>query len=275
MSKKLGFMQGRLVKDEKNLIQSFPTKNWIKEFSIANQLGLKKMEWTIDRKNILKNPLFNKDQIIKIKKLSKTNDLKIESVTCDFFMQRPFFKIKNKEKMSIEISLLKSLIKLSKKIGIKYFILPLVDNSSINNKKEEQVLIKELIKVSKILKNNKQKILFEIDYPPIKLKNFIKKFSPAVFGINYDLGNSASNGYDLKDEIDYFKYVNNVHIKDRKLNGHTVPLGKGHANFDFFFKNMKKINYKGNFILQTARGKNDISEIKKNLIFLKKFNFFN
>ena len=47
MSKKLGFMQGRLVKDEKNLIQSFPTKNWVKEFSIANQLGLKKMEWIL------------------------------------------------------------------------------------------------------------------------------------------------------------------------------------------------------------------------------------
>ena len=56
MSKKLGFMQGRLVKDEKNLIQSFPTKNWVKEFSIANQLRLRKMEWTIDRTNILKNP---------------------------------------------------------------------------------------------------------------------------------------------------------------------------------------------------------------------------
>ena len=267
-------MQGRLVKDEKNLIQSFPTKNWVKEFSIANQLGLKKMEWTIDRKNILKNPLFNKNQIIKIKKLSKVNDLKIESITCDFFMQRPFFKIKNRKKMSIEISLLKMLIKLSKKIGIKYFILPLVDNSSINSKKEEQILIKELIKASKILKKNKQKILFEIDYPPTKLKNFIKKFPPLVFGINYDLGNSASNGYDLKEEIDYFKYVKNIHIKDRKLNGPTVPLGKGDADFNFFFKSMKKINYKGNFILQTARGKNDINEIKKNLSFLKKFKFF-
>ena len=274
MSKNLGFMQGRLVKDEKNLIQSFPTKNWVKEFSIANQLGLKKMEWTIDRKNILKNPLFNKNQIIKIKKLSKVNDLKIESITCDFFMQRPFFKIKNRKKMSIEISLLKMLIKLSKKIGIKYFILPLVDNSSINSKKEEQILIKELIKASKILKKNKQKILFEIDYPPTKLKNFIKKFPPLVFGINYDLGNSASNGYDLKEEIDYFKYVKNIHIKDRKLNGPTVPLGKGDADFNFFFKSMKKINYKGNFILQTARGKNDINEIKKNLSFLKKFKFF-
>ena len=274
MSKKLGFMQGRLVKDEKNLIQSFPTKNWVKEFSIANQLRLRKMEWTIDRTNILKNPLFNKKQILKIKNLSKANDIKIESVTCDFFMQRPFFKIVNKEKMYIEISLLKSLFKLSKEIGIKHFILPLVDNSSINNKKEEQVLIKELIKVSEILKTNKQKILFEIDYPPIKLKNFIKKFPPIVFGINYDLGNSASNGYDLKDEIDYFKYVKNIHIKDRKLNGPTVPLGKGDVNFTFFFKSMKKINYKGNFILQTARGKNDINEIKKNIIFLKKFNFF-
>ena len=39
MSKKkysIGFMQGRLVPDERNKIQSFPWKNWKKEFQLAN-----------------------------------------------------------------------------------------------------------------------------------------------------------------------------------------------------------------------------------------------
>ena len=35
---KLGFMQGRLVPPEQNKIQSFPWKNWDKEFKIANEI---------------------------------------------------------------------------------------------------------------------------------------------------------------------------------------------------------------------------------------------
>ena len=46
MISNLGFMQGRLIKDENGTIQSFPSNNWKKEFLKANTLGLKNMEWT-------------------------------------------------------------------------------------------------------------------------------------------------------------------------------------------------------------------------------------
>ena len=36
-----------------------------------------------------------------------------------------------------------------------------------------------------------------------------------------------------------------------------MPLGTGSADFDEVFKQLKKINYSGNFILQTARATND------------------
>ena len=42
MISNLGFMQGRLIKDENGTIQSFPSNNWKKEFLKANTLGLKK-----------------------------------------------------------------------------------------------------------------------------------------------------------------------------------------------------------------------------------------
>ena len=49
--KNLGFMQGRLVPDERNKIQSFPWQNWKKEFQLAKKLKLNIMEWTIDYEN--------------------------------------------------------------------------------------------------------------------------------------------------------------------------------------------------------------------------------
>ena len=49
MINKIGIMQGRLVPREiKSKLQSFPFKNWKKEFNIAAKNGIKIIEWTID-----------------------------------------------------------------------------------------------------------------------------------------------------------------------------------------------------------------------------------
>jgi|TARA_Y100000294_G_C8269466_1_gene222211 hypothetical protein len=65
----LGFMQGRLSPTKNGMIQFFPKKNWDKEFKLANTLGLKYMEWTLDYRNLFKNPIFRDKEIKKIKHL--------------------------------------------------------------------------------------------------------------------------------------------------------------------------------------------------------------
>jgi len=269
MSFRIGFMQGRLVDSEKkNSIQYFPEKNWPIEFKIAEKINLKIIEWTINSENIKKNPLYN-GNLNNVKKLIKKHKIKVPSITCDYFMQEPFFKkSKNKVKNKIINNLQKIIIN-GNKIGIKYYIFPLVDNSSIKSISEEEHLIKTIKKMIKLLKKNSQ-ILFEIDYPPNKIINFIKKFKSKKVGINYDTGNSAGLNYNFNDEFKYLKYIKNIHIKDRILNGSTVRLGKGNWNYKKFFKLIKK-NYKGNFILQTARSKNNkhIEEILINMKFFK------
>ena len=116
-------------------------------------------------------------------------------------------------------------------------------------------------------------ILFESDYSPKKLKKFILKFNSNNFGINYDTGNSASLGFDVKQEIDqYYEFIKNIHIKDRLLNSESVHLGNGAFLFNQFFNLIKERLYKGNLILQTARGINnrEIETLDYNLKFLKK-----
>ncbi len=266
-------MQGRLVDSEKkNTIQYFPSKNWKKEIQIATKNNFNLMEWTINFENIKKNFLI--DAKLDRKKLNflTENNFKIESVTCDYFMQKPYFKKKYYKTKYDIIRITRNLIKNCEKLNIKYIIFPLVDNSSIQDSFEEKKVIIELKKYEKYLK--KTKILFEIDYPPKKIIKFIKKFNPYKFGINYDTGNSAALGYEIKDEIEYFQYVKNIHIKDRTFRGSSVRLGNGDFDFKNFFKLLnKKILYKGNFILQTARSKNNqhLNELKKNFNYLKKF----
>lgn len=262
MKNKIGFMQGRLVDSEKvNSIQYFPEKKWQKEILLAKKNKYNIMEWTVNIENIKKNPIFKTNKIDNLKKYLLENNLKVTSVTCDFFMQKPFFK--NPKNIKI-LDYLKTLIINGQKIGIRNFILPLVDQSSIKNKLQENKLINKVKKFEKLLDKN-SKILFETDYKPNEIIKFIKKFKSLKFGINYDTGNSAGLGYSFNDEKKYFKYVKNIHIKDKKLNGKTTRLGCGNFKFSTFFSYLKKINYKGNLILQTARAENKSHEYELNL----------
>ena len=265
-----GIMQGRLSQIIGNKIQAFPTKHWKLEFSKARKLGLKSIEWTLDYKNLEKNPILNKKGQSQIKQLSKKNFIKINSITGDCFMQKPFWKKKNNQKLLNDLIRIISSCKI---LGIKYIVVPLVDNGSITNNHEESNLLKSCKYVLKYLKDSRVKLIFESDFTPQKLKKFIKKFDKRYFGINYDVGNSAGLNYNIDDEFRcYGKYICNVHIKDRIKYGKTVRLGNGNANFLKLFKNLKKIKYNQSLILQTARAKNNkhIKEIQINLNYLKK-----
>ena len=56
-------------------------------------------------------------------------------------------------------------------------------------------------------------------------------------------------------EISYFKFVKNIHLKDRSYKSTTKRLGRGDFNFTKFLNFILKSKYKGNFIFQTARSK--------------------
>ena len=69
MGYKIGFMQGRLSPMQGKKIQSFPWKNWEKEFQIGNKLDFKILEWVLDYQKLYSNPLMNDIGRRKIKNL--------------------------------------------------------------------------------------------------------------------------------------------------------------------------------------------------------------
>ncbi len=263
---KLGIMQGRLVPREiKTRVQSFPWKNWKKEIHLAKKNNIKYIEWTIDYKNFMANPIVQSP--ILVKKLLKESNIKLNSITADFFMQEPIW---GKNGKKTHLFLLK-LLSICNKYNIKFIVIPLVDNSSVKKQNKNKV-----IKYFKSLKKNnflkKTKILFEVDLKPNKINSFIDSLGK-TFGINYDSGNSAFHGYKFQDEKKYFDKVHNVHIKDRKKGGQTVRLGKGDVNFNILFEYLKKIKYNKGLILQTFIPKNNKKVLKETIVninFLRK-----
>ena len=270
----IAIMQGRLVDSEKRgSIQYFPSRNWIKELEITNENKIKFIEWVVSFENIKSNPLFYNSRINIIKKYVKKFKIKIRSTDVQFFVKKPFYKVSGKEYYK-RLDLLRKIIINSQKIGIKFIILPILEEASIKNNKEEKIFINEILKLTHYLKG-KSLILLESDYNPKKFLNLMKKINNKKIGINYDTGNSAALGYDFNNEKVYIKYIKNIHLKDRKFKGSSVPFGQGSTNFKKIFSILRQFNYKGYFSLQCARSPtNDhIGEIFYNYNFLNKYNY--
>ena len=251
--KNLGFMQGRLTEIIDGKIQAFPVNEWRKEFALAEQLDLQMMEWTLDDWNLLDNPIMSESGRKEILDLQDKHHIDIPSITADFMMQKPFWKAED-ETRERRVNRFKEVCWACCNLGIRIIVIPVVDNGSIEKVAHMQSLASELNRIKSTLKENSIRIAFEIDLDPSHALEFINEFDSDTFGINYDIGNSSALGFDPADEFHaYGNRIINVHIKDRMLNGGTVPLGKGNADFHLVNELLVKHKYSGNLILQTAR----------------------
>ena len=252
MLDKVGVMQGRLSPIINNRIQQFPWNSWTNEFVLASKIDIKLIEWTIDTFKFRKNPLISINQWDKINLIMEKNNISIPSVTCDYFMENPPWKA--------DLRLVKegisSILQGMRNIKSTILVIPLVDNSSLPDSNSVKIIEDLFTDLIPEIIQNKLQIAFECDLNPGKLSEFIGKFDRNHFGINYDIGNSSSLGFNPTEEFKaYGSRIINVHVKDRKLNGTTVPLGEGDADFLEIFRLLQEENYQGNLILQTARSK--------------------
>jgi len=249
-SKRMGVMQGRLSPIRNGRIQSFPHENWRDEIAEVAQLNIQKIEWTIDSEEFALNPLVSSFGCNEINLTINKFAITIPSVTCDYFMENPPWR----ESGEAVLKNLRLIIDGMLKIKASTLVIPLVDNSSIKNSAYASYVIDYFKELEQQLVDSNVRVAFEADLPPDDFCSFIENFNPSIFGVNYDIGNSASLGFNPLEEFDSFgARIINVHVKDRVLNGTTVPLGQGNADFELVFDLLAGSGYKGNYILQTAR----------------------
>lgn len=249
----IGFMQGRLSDRIDGKIQAFPWRDWESEFQSAQALGLGLLEWTLDQERLHENPLMTAAGQARIRELSARHGVRVLSLTGDCFMQAPFYKVDGAAREAL-LADLWAILDASEQVGIRYVLIPLVDNGSLQTTEHERTLLEGVLPMRQRLVSAGMKIIFESDFGPARLAEFIERLPRDAFGINYDIGNSAALGFSPADEIgSYGHRIDNVHVKDRKLHGTTVPLGTGDADFPAAFGALHKAGYAGHFILQTAR----------------------
>ena len=268
LTNEIGIMQGRLSPRIDGKIQAYPASTWQKEFEIAQEIGYAAIEWIVE-KTVETNALMTDSGKAEIKKMIASTGVRIDYVCADIFMQQPLVRM-TKDTKSQNKEYLSAILKNAKEVGAIGVEIPFVDNSSIKSENEKLEFIDVMQDAFKLAKDLELKLSLETDLPPTEFRELLENIDLDHVQANYDIGNSASLGFDPREELEaYGLKILNVHVKDRKLGSTTVPLGTGNANINFVLQKLQEIGYRGGLTMQAARGENDVETAREQLKYVR------
>ncbi|TGL10761.1 sugar phosphate isomerase/epimerase family protein [Leptospira meyeri] len=270
MKNLLGVMQGRLLPKFKTRYQAHPVGYWQDEFPIAKSLGLDCIEFILDYNDYEKNPLLTDSGINEILDTVRESGVKVVSICADYFMEAPFHSA-DLGIVKASQNVLSLLLKNGKKLGVKDIVIPCVDQSSLKSDSDKKVFYEKLSPLVKEAETLDINLSLETDLGPKPFLDVIKKFNSKAVTVNYDIGNSASLGFDPIEEFDFYGlHITDIHIKDRKLNSGSVELGNGDAQFDKVLRKIKELNYSGPLIMQAYRDDEGLEIFKRQLDWVRR-----
>jgi hexulose-6-phosphate isomerase len=257
---------------EDGRFQSFPRVGWRREFERAEQAGLDCIEWIYDRHGEDANPLATDQGIVEMKALSTRHGVGVVSLCADYFMDECFLRCTLTE-LDLRLAKLDWLMGRCQRIGIKRIVLPFVDQSKIESDEELVTAAGVLRRALRAAERTQVELHLETAREPTRFAKLLELLAHRLVKVNYDSGNSASLGYDPREEFAaYGNCVGSVHIKDRIRGGGTVALGSGHTDFKGLFSSLRRVSYAGDFILQAARANPDeVALARQNRAFVERW----
>jgi L-ribulose-5-phosphate 3-epimerase UlaE len=207
--------------------------------------------------------------ISEISDIIQKSGIGVRSICADIFMEAPLHSENNYISNTSKEILLK-LIENSAKLGITDIVIPCVDQSTLKGEVDQKRLIENLTEPINLANKRKINLALETDLAPIPFLNLLNKLDAGVVKVNYDIGNSASLGFDIFQEFKlYGNRISDIHIKDRVLGGGSVVLGAGNANFKSFFQVFSKIDFTGPIVMQVYRDDEGVEIFKKQFEWFK------
>lgn len=247
-------MQGRLLPPTAGRFQCFPRNIWEQEFPLASQAGLECIEWIYDGHGEDVNPIATSSGVKRIQTLTESSGIGVHSICADWFMDYPLVRVDPGE-FNRRVGKLEWLLGQCHELGVTRIVVPFVDASRIDTEQEMDQVVKALRRVIPAMETSGVEIHLETSLAPDDFRTLLDQVPHPLIKVNYDSGNSASLGFPPALEFSsYGQRIGSIHIKDRTLAGGTVPLGTGDADFQALFSAVADVEYRGDFILQAARG---------------------
>lgn len=249
---KLGIMQGRLARPEGDRLQAFPRDSWASEFALAAEAGLDCIEWIYDSYGEDVNPLADDVGVRRIHELAAAHGVAVRSLCADWLMEHPPFG----EGAGPWADRLAWLLARSGEAGFKRIVVPFVDTAAPSDVDRRRAVVAAVIRALPEAERHGLELHLETSLGPDAFAGLLGELDHPLVWVNYDSGNSASLGYDPTEEFEaYGTRIGSFHIKDRVRRGGSVPLGTGDARLELVFGLLEQIGYRGDAILQAARGR--------------------
>ncbi len=271
MNNLLGVIQGRLLPKYSGRYQAHPVGYWQDEFPIAKQLDLDCIEFILDYNDAEINPLLRDGGVEEILSVCENTGVSVRTVCADYLMEAPLHS-SDPQVAEKSADVLRRLIHSSSALGSTDIVIPCVDQSTLEGAEAMDRLVTGFNPLLDLLEDKNINLSLEADLPPAPFYELLERFDSNRVTVNYDIGNSAALGFDCIEELEaYGDRMTDIHIKDRELDGGSVVLGTGNAEFERFFTKLKTFNYSGPFLMQAYRDDEGLVIFKQQLEWIKPY----
>ena len=266
---KIGIMQGRVIPERLDKLQMFPISNWQEELLKIKRIGFKYVELLFDKNLVCKELLLDPQNVNRLGIGSRRNNTRsiVNSMCVDYLTS-----ISTRNARRIFYTAIVNVINLARNTTIKVLVVPFFDENFLESQEEFKAVFDWLREsgLDEIAIANNILLALELSLPALQIRCVLEKYRFKNIKVCYDLGNARAMGYSPENEIiELGDFICHVHIKDRKVNGPNVMLGKGDVDFKACFNSLNKIGYKGIMILETKYYNSPVADAVKNLQFIK------
>ena len=262
----LGVMQGRLLPKYQGRYQAHPLGYWRDEFPATRRLGLGAVEFILDRNDYEKNPLMSAAGLDEIREASAETGIAVRSVCADYFMEAPLH-VADREAAAHSLGVLKTLVANTAALGCSDVVIPCVDQSSLGGSPDNgKRFVEAMDQMAEDVAKAGIRLALETDLAPEPFAKLLDEIVSERVTVNYDIGNSASQGFNHDEEFDaYGERITDVHIKDRPRGEGSVVLGSGDANIEGVFDRLRNMAFDGPLIMQAYRDDEGVAIFREQL----------
>lgn len=269
----VGLMQGRLSSLPPDGALGCFHDFWKLELPKIKSKKIRYLEWIVDHRCKLENPILNDNEKVATIELCKDFGIEVQSAILNIFCKESFLCLTNFEEPENTMRPLLNVLKRFVGTQVRVVTLPILDLESaefflsIENRFCWEFLNRELSQLD-------LRLALELELEFRKIKKISENLESFEWiGFTFDMGNSVSVQNDSRLEIGcYGEKLFNVHIKDRTHQGDRVALGYGDVNFESVKKSLLRAKYDKLLILEgTWRGDNPEATIRDYIEFCEKY----
>jgi hexulose-6-phosphate isomerase len=256
-------MQGRLSAQTDLGYQAFPWESWETEFTRAAERGFEHIEWVLDSWKVHENPILSNPRAIESR--VEESGVRVLSVCADYLMDRPL-DVTDPESWSV----LHRLVETMQELDARWLVIPCVDQSSLRIPEARERFLAASRSIESLISGTNLEVTLETDLGPSDFTDLLVHLEDSIFGVNYDIGNSSSLGYNPDEEFSaYGSRVSLIHIKDRTLGAGSVFLGQGDADIVGVLGQLDTMNFNGPVTMQAFRDVQGINVLDQQLAWME------